>query len=128
MVKKRDLRARIQRLRTELELGEDPAGGAHMPGKRTTPARDGRPGSGHDSQRHRAADTLAPHVGAVSRRGLSEFGLHGGVLGQFWKSRPRRIEIFFFFLFSNSFYSLFNPTSNLNSCFDLHIFKCLKYF
>jgi hypothetical protein len=96
MVKKQDLRARIQRLRTELELGEDPAGGAHMPGKRTTPARDGRPGSGHDSQRHRAADTLAPHVGAVSRRGLSEFGLRGGVLGQFWKSRPRRTEIFFF--------------------------------
>jgi hypothetical protein len=32
MVKKRYLRARIQRLRMKLELGEDPAGGAHWSG------------------------------------------------------------------------------------------------
>jgi hypothetical protein len=33
--------------------------------------------------------------------------------------------IFFFFYL---FYSLFNPTSNLNSCFELQILKGLKYF
>jgi hypothetical protein len=32
MVKKRDLRARIQRFRTELEMGEDPAGRAYWSG------------------------------------------------------------------------------------------------
>ena len=73
MVKKRYLRARIQRLRTELELGEDPAGGAHMPGKKTASARDGRPGMAADAtrKRHKAADAPAPHFSAIGQAGLA---------------------------------------------------------
>jgi hypothetical protein len=107
-------------LRTELELGEDPAGGAHMTGKRTASARDGRPGSGRDSQTtqggRRAGPTCRRRVKAWAERVWASFGNLGP-----------GTQKSFFFLFSNSFYSLFNPTSNLNSCFDLHIFKCLKY-
>jgi hypothetical protein len=72
----------------------------------------------------RAASWRDPHVSENRRGNGEEAGprTEGAGWAEFWLIGPKIADSFFFFLFSNSFYSLFNPTSNLNSCFDLQLF------